>query len=413
METSSGGYYGYSGASVNENIKLAKGFTCKDCGHSHDKPYPPLPKKEELPSPKPNRFEALTCYVSKLNFLDSSKEVFGFGVAKGGSQHNPSLTSPCEFMTLDGFTSLSKSGKVESVMREELHFFLPMYINQKHATLIKKQFEDSCSKMVGKSFQPSHVLQVLPKLLNSTVVTFMNGTTHTSERALEGYFLFHQLFLWAVQEYKDLLPEINGTIKDFVQNPQARMKKNTPNVGEWLALLTVATDFVWQDAASAYLQENFERNVMWYLKDNPSLANTKDSTVNASRGTETFRRTEVSRNLLAFQVLFLDIARPQGLSLKDVQGRYEGNYGFPTEEMQVALKEAVKKIKSIKNYNDWFSVIKVKVPSDEELKNWLISSVESASKKDGYFDKKGGGGRGGGGRGGGGGGGGRGRGGRY
>jgi len=69
------------------------------------------------------------------------------------------------------------------------------------------------------------VLLVLPKLLNSTVVTFMNGTTHTSERALEGYFLFHQLFLWAVQEYKNLLPDINKTIKDFIGNPDVRLKK--------------------------------------------------------------------------------------------------------------------------------------------------------------------------------------------
>jgi len=87
---------------------------------------------------------------------------------------------------------------------------------------------------------------------------------------------------------------------------------------------------------------------MWYVKDDPSLGDTTNSSSNSKRITETFRRTEVSRNLLAFQVLFLDIARPAGMKLQEVQERYESNFGLPTPEMDVALKEAVKKIKTIK-----------------------------------------------------------------
>jgi hypothetical protein len=204
--------------------------------------------------------ESLTCYVSKVNFGTADKnEIFGFGIAKGGSPNNPryilshhwipnsicSLTSPCEFVTLAGFQSLAASGRVESVMREELHFFLPMFINPTHGTLIKKHFEEACSKIMNSKFHPSQVLTVLPKLLNSTVVTFMNGTTHTSERALHGYFFFHRLFLWAISEYPTLLGEATNTIKQFVTKPEFRLKKNTPNVGEWLASLTV-TDVDWK-----------------------------------------------------------------------------------------------------------------------------------------------------------------------
>jgi len=305
-------------------------------------------------------------------------------------------------MTLDGFNSLAATGKIESVMREELHFFLPLFINQNHGNLIKKQFESSCSKILGKgTFNPLQVLQVLPKLLNSTVVTFMNGTTHTSERALQGYFLFHQLFLWACKEYPTLLVEVNKTVKDFINNPESRLKKNTPNVGEWLTLLSVSTQFNWQDASMSYLTENFERNVMWYVRDNPSLANTEDDSVNKNRINDTFNKTEVSRNLLAFQVLFLDIAKPPNMSLQQVQERYEAHYGLPSAEMETALKEAVKTIKTIKNYPDWFKVIKIPVPAEKKMLDILIDSVEAAMQKDGYFDKGKGGGRGGGGRGGG------------
>ena len=165
-------------------------------------------------------------------------------------------------------------------MREELQFFLPLFINAKHGSRMPKEFMSNCCKILGKQkFTSDLVLQVIlfsvlirrfkvvPKLLNSTVVTFMNGSTHTSERALEGYFLFHQLFVSLIKQFPELQTAVNTAVKKFIQDPQARLKKNTPNVGEWLTYLSVSNEFTWKDASSAYLQENFERNVMWYLRD--------------------------------------------------------------------------------------------------------------------------------------------------
>jgi hypothetical protein len=59
---------------------------------------------------------------------------------------------------------------------------------------------------------------------------------------------------------------------------------------------------------------------MWYVQDNPSLANVADAGVDKVRAQETFRLTQVSRDLTAFQVLFLDIARPKELNLQKVTG---------------------------------------------------------------------------------------------
>lgn len=101
-------------------------------------------------------------------------------------QHNPQLTSPCEFMTYDGYLALKNTGKVESVMRETINYFLPCYINKEHGEKIKSVFEQCCGEIIPKGSIPEKVIQLIPKLLNSTVVTFMNGSKHTSERALEG-----------------------------------------------------------------------------------------------------------------------------------------------------------------------------------------------------------------------------------
>jgi len=304
---------------------------------------------------------------------------------------------------------LKASGKVESVMREEIQYFIPLFINPAHGKNIKACFEKSLATVLGGAFNAQMVLNVIPKLMNSAVVAFMNGTTHTSERALHGYFAFHRLFLWASAEYK-LLATVDQQLKSFVNDPKQRLKNNTPNLGDWLTYLTVSPDARWEHVSITFVKENFLRNVMWYVKTKPSLGDTKDASVDKTRAQDTFNLTKVSRDLLAFQVLFLDIARPKALTLEQVAQRYDENHGLPTEDMETQMAAAVKRIKGdeIKNYSDWFNIIKVACPPPDKVLDLLKTSVTTAATLDGYYNRGGGGG---GGRGGGGGGG-RGRGGR-
>jgi len=408
IETSSGGsYYSYGGSDMASTIAAAKAYKCSDCGHTHDKPQPSLPSLKDT-SHKVVKYDEITCYATRLNIEDAKNDVFGFGIIRSGNDRNPNYASPCEYITEEGFNTLKANGKVESVMREVVDEFIPLYINPIHAKNIQKVFEQSIVNIGGKGhrFDISYILNVIPKLMNSAVVSFMNGTTHASERALHGYFAFHRLFIWAVGEY-DLSKRIDDKIEQFINDQNARLKSNTPNIGDWLTYLTVSTKFGWEHASIAYIKENMLRNVMWFLKEQPSLARVSDAKVNATRLDDTFRLTKVSRDLLAFQVLFLDIARPKELSLKEVAERYDNNYGLPTEQMENDMKSAVAKIKTVANYPEFFKIIKVPTPPKEKFMEMLISSINTAGTTDGYYQKDGGG-RGGGGRGGGGGGGGRG-----
>lgn len=45
----------------------AKKFSCSHCGHSHDKPFPELPKEET--AQKASKFDEITCYATRLNIL--------------------------------------------------------------------------------------------------------------------------------------------------------------------------------------------------------------------------------------------------------------------------------------------------------------------------------------------------------
>src|SRR4051812_17324612 len=96
----------------------------------------------------------IICYVTRKKFAvgpapaDSGEsnssntdkpelDVFGFGISLNKLQANY-LSSPCEFLTAEGFESLCQHvhGRRESVRREEIHYFLPLYINQTHASQV-------------------------------------------------------------------------------------------------------------------------------------------------------------------------------------------------------------------------------------------------------------------------------------
>lgn len=112
--------------------------------------------------------------------------------------------------------------------------------------------------------------------------------------------------------------------------------------------------FRWQDAAMAYLSESWRRHVMWYVKEDAKLGFL--DTDKPYRINQTFERTAVSRKLLAFQVLFLDIAMPKDKTRKDLIKRYDANLGFPTAEMVKVMKDSIEKLKNVKTYKDWFDV---------------------------------------------------------
>ena len=60
--------------------------------------------------------------------------------------------------------------------------------------------------------------------------------------------------------------------------------------------------------------------------------------------------------MLTFQVLFLDIAMPEKMTRKQILQRYDDNYGLPTDEMVLQMKQACEKIENMKTYDDWFKV---------------------------------------------------------
>ena len=74
------------------------------------------------------------------------------------------------------------------------------------------------------------------------------GATHESAVALQGYMYFYHLLLAFVQKYPELQVVADERIRAFKQSECGRIKRNCPNLGEFLPLLAVSS-FSWDDVA--------------------------------------------------------------------------------------------------------------------------------------------------------------------
>lgn len=225
------------------NLKLSKTFKCDDCGHTYTKPFPAInagkpestlkrqtSKKgkkaaEKADSAKP----VIIDYMSKESFPMSvpktDDDLFGYGLIVSGPTSRPSLTTPCEFMRIESYNGMKKAmGTVKSVMKEDVKYFLPMYIHPPHGGKIKETFEKTLIEVAGilKSCNPKKtpieemVIRVVPNLMSATVVEFSKGTQHTSDNSLNGYFSLHRLFLWALETYPGLQKVIDQRLKVYI-----------------------------------------------------------------------------------------------------------------------------------------------------------------------------------------------------
>lgn len=139
---------------------------------------------------------------------------------------------------------------------------------------------------------------------------------HASEKAIEGYFSVHHWLLVFIERYPELLDWINDRIGSFLNDPEKRIKKAVPSLGEFIPLLAVTDKYHWSDVAEPLVLEAFDRNQKWVLMKYPFLGNMKSGqnlAYDKSRILNTFNANQVSLRLILFHVFFLNnIAKPQG-----------------------------------------------------------------------------------------------------
>ncbi len=122
---------------------------------------------------------------------------------------------------LVSYEAFMKEKVRKAVYKEPFTHWLPLYINKvcfygkipptaanfslkQHAVnaipLATEAMVKICADCYGH-FEPWMVLEVIPKLMNSMVVSVMSGKLYASVMALEGYCAFHHLFVMFLEVY--------------------------------------------------------------------------------------------------------------------------------------------------------------------------------------------------------------------
>jgi hypothetical protein len=68
------------------------------------------------------------------------------------------------------------------------------------------------------------------------------------------------LLLWSADAYPGIREYANKVVSDFKREERFRVKKEVPNLGEFLIYLTLSK-VEWKDIAILFLKEMFDRNV--------------------------------------------------------------------------------------------------------------------------------------------------------
>jgi len=171
----------------------------------------------------------------------------------------------------------------------------------------------------------------------------------------------------------------------FSQNSDCRIKKTTPNLGEFLVFLTIS-DLRWSVIAIEFLKEMFDRNVRWLIDPkhggHPELAKTGDRNDTQHRLRASFDGSKTSLRLLMFQVYFLEkIGRPPNILPPSIVKEYDSRFGRPTSQMCVALQQHCKRILSTNNWPEFFKLVSIQQPSPQLLDGLLRDAIQNSRQK--------------------------------
>jgi len=220
---------------------------------------------------------------------------------------------------------------------------------------------------------------------------WVRGPRHHSERALEGYCAMHHLLLAIARQLPEVIDLAKRRVREFTSSDAARHKSTCPNLGELLVLAALVDELDWPSFAFPYLLESFDRNVRWYLRDQPvlgrGLSDGPHRMPTMKRLTLTYAATKTSTRLICFQSFFINqIARNES-GWEGALRTYDRHLGKPTKTQVERLQRECGCIMQLPFWPDVFRRIGVAVPSVEALDNVFRTSVANSARR-GYHQER-------------------------
>jgi len=351
----------------------------------------------------------MRCFYTREGIEDdrNSKCILGVGlhVVKSSNKWISKISTEMDFLSLSAYKDYNICAGAWS---EEINFFLPLVINEKHAERARKAILHRINMIAEeKTFRVQHALMVVTAIMNSFVVQLMANTIGmeetqsmsrryqqrvdpkiASEKALVGYCAFHHLLLWLADNFPEIKEHARKSIEQFIKDPEYRTKKETPDLGKFLLNLAIVDEYSWQDLNDAFVHESLDRQVKWYVDKFPTLAYLDDAKCSPTqRLALTVKSTVISRKLVIFQVFFLShVCKQSGRTLTDILHDYNTRWGRPTEDQKRLLMKAVQSLllkhDTINSWLDYFHTLKIaKLNNNAQVCTALKKAVVNSKNK--------------------------------
>merc|ERR1719174_3638880 len=194
----------------------------------------------------------------------------------GVSRERRNIATAAELLSKEAYDG----GLRQNTNKSPFEFFLPVWINEAHATA-RAEWRDTllskCSEIGTKALDSEGgvdgaIYEVFPRLINQMIVEMMKPDAEKSAAIalFEALCNFWRTFRWLVDTRPELRVKIGKSLAKFVTDAKFRHKDYSPDLGALLVLFTVLQGHEAcpsrQDFINAYSDENSLRWVMWWKR---------------------------------------------------------------------------------------------------------------------------------------------------
>jgi len=154
-----------------------------------------------------------------------------------------------------------------SLNNESFTYFIPVYFGEEKERTLKyaeKALSIIC-KDVSNGFEPTLVLEVLPKILSTLVLDIAGENILLTFNNLKFIIYVYRLFHLFTEKYPEIMTMMNEKIELFLSSEENRSKDGTMNLGDLLIYTMMSDTYRWEDIRDYYVIEQLDRQVLWLL----------------------------------------------------------------------------------------------------------------------------------------------------